>query len=57
MINYPVVQGTDNDTYLHTRFDKQWSASFGIDNLTNKKYWNFHPYPQRSYMAELKVSL
>lgn len=27
VINYPVVQGTDNDTYLHTRFDKQWSGS------------------------------
>ena len=26
VINYPVVQGTDNDTYLHTRFDKQWSG-------------------------------
>ena len=26
VINYPVVQGTDNDTYLHTRFDNQWSG-------------------------------
>lgn len=26
VINYPVVQGKDNDTYLHTRFDKQWSG-------------------------------
>ena len=29
----------------------------GIDNLNNYQFWNFHPYPQRSYMAELKVSL
>jgi iron complex outermembrane receptor protein len=38
-------------------FDKQWSAALGIDNLTNATYWNFHPYPQRSYSAELKFDL
>lgn len=31
-------------------------AAFGIDNLNNNKYWNFHPYPQRSYTAELKAN-
>jgi len=36
---------------------RQWTASFGIDNLNNYQYWNFHPYPQRSYMAELKFDL
>ena len=36
---------------------KQWTASFGIDNLNNYQYWNFHPYPQRSYVAELKFDL
>jgi len=41
---------------LH-RFDKQWSAALGIDNLGNEKYWNFHPYPQRSYSAELRFDL
>jgi outer membrane receptor protein involved in Fe transport len=39
------------------RIAKQWSAAFGIDNLNNYKYWNFHPYPQRSYSAELKFDL
>ena len=39
------------------RFDKQWSAAFGIDNLNNYKYWNFHPYPQRTFVAELKFDL
>ncbi|MES2939323.1 MAG: TonB-dependent receptor, partial [Pseudomonadota bacterium] len=33
------------------------SAALGIDNLNNAKYWNFHPYPQRTYVAELKVDL
>jgi iron complex outermembrane receptor protein len=39
------------------KIDRQWSAAFGIDNLNNDKYWNFHPYPQRSYSAELKFDL
>ena len=30
-------------------------AAFGIDNLTNTEYWNFHPYPGRTFVAELKV--
>ena len=37
--------------------NKQWSAAVGIDNLNNYQYWNFHPYPQRSYVAELKFDL
>ncbi|MDB5859488.1 MAG: TonB-dependent receptor [Ramlibacter sp.] len=31
------------------------AAAFGIDNVNNDRYWNFHPYPQRSYVAELKA--
>jgi len=45
------------DTRVLYRVDKQWSAAFGIDNLNNYRYWNFHPYPQRSYVAELKFDL
>ena len=33
------------------------TAAFGIENLSNDKYGNFHPYPQRSSMAELKFDL
>ena len=36
---------------------KQWSASGGIDNLNNAKYWAFHPYTQRTYSAELRFDL
>lgn len=39
------------------KIDRQWSAAFGIDNLNNYRYWNFHNYPQRSYSAELKFDL
>ncbi|WP_374568440.1 TonB-dependent receptor [Ideonella sp.] len=45
------------DLRLHWRITRQWSAAFGIDNLTNATYWNFHPYPQRSYSAELRFDL
>ena len=34
-----------------------YADGIGIENLNNYKYWNFHPYPQRSYMAELKFAL
>ena len=36
---------------------KQWAAAVGIDNLNNYKYWNFHSYPQRMLVAELKFDL
>ncbi|MBY0453362.1 MAG: TonB-dependent receptor [Burkholderiaceae bacterium] len=45
------------DVRLRYVVGKQWTASLGIDNLNNYKYWNFHPYPQRSYVAELKFDL
>jgi iron complex outermembrane receptor protein len=39
------------------RMDEHWSVAAGIDNLNNQQYWNFHPYPQRTYSLELKVDL
>jgi iron complex outermembrane receptor protein len=39
------------------RFGQHWSAAIGIDNLNNYKYWNFHPYPQRTLIGELKFDL
>jgi len=39
---------------VHWQVAKAWSASFGVDNLNNYKFWNFHPYPQRTFLAELK---
>ena len=43
------------DTRLRYQLDKETSFAFGIDNLNNYTYWNFHPYPQRTYHAELRV--
>lgn len=44
VINYPVVQGTDNDTYLHTRFDKQWSGggTLFVDYRMEKEFKGFN---------------
>ena len=45
------------DLRARYRIDKHMVASFGIDNANNYQFWNFHPYPQRSYVAELKIDL
>jgi iron complex outermembrane receptor protein len=45
------------DLRMRWAINRHWTAALGIDNLNNYQYWNFHPYPQRTYSAELKVSL
>ncbi len=45
------------DVRVRWRIDGQWSAALGIDNLNNYRYWAFHPYPQRTFVAELKFDL
>ncbi|MES3014100.1 MAG: TonB-dependent receptor [Pseudomonadota bacterium] len=45
------------DLRVRWQIARQWSAALGIDNLNNYQYWNFHPYPQRSYNAELRFDL
>jgi iron complex outermembrane receptor protein len=44
---------TTLDVRARWQINPQLAAAFGIDNLNNDKFWNFHPYPQRSYTAEL----
>ncbi|MCE4558151.1 TonB-dependent receptor [Roseateles cellulosilyticus] len=45
------------DVRVLWKITREWSAAFGVDNLNNYQYWNFHNYPQRSYSAELKFDL
>lgn len=45
------------DVRVRHQLSRQWTAAVGIDNLNNYKYWNFHPYPQRTLVAELKFTL
>lgn len=60
-VNGTAYQGTSPyftaDVRVRYQLSRQWSASVGIDNLNNYQYWNFHPYPQRTFMAELKYAL
>ncbi|MGL5004313.1 MAG: TonB-dependent receptor [Casimicrobium sp.] len=42
------------DARVRYQHSKQLVASFGIDNLNNEKYWAFHPYTQRMFVAEIQ---
>ncbi len=42
------------DTKFSYKFLKNLSASIGVDNLTDESYHVSHPYPRRTYIAELK---
>lgn len=45
------------DARLLYKVDKQWAVAAGVDNLNGYRYWNFHPYPMRTYHAELRFDL
>jgi iron complex outermembrane receptor protein len=44
------------DARARWRFAPGWSASLGVDNLTDEIYWNFHPYPRRTWIGELRYA-
>jgi iron complex outermembrane receptor protein len=44
------------DARIHYQFDKHWGAALGADNLNNRKYYLYHPFPQRTIYAELKYT-
>jgi iron complex outermembrane recepter protein len=54
-------QGTSayftTDLRVRWQINQQFSAAFGIDNLSGQQVWNFHPYPQRTFHAQLQFSL
>jgi iron complex outermembrane receptor protein len=45
------------DARVRYRFDRHWSAAVGVDNLNDRKYWAFHPYTQRTVVAEVRWDL
>ncbi|MDB5762982.1 MAG: Outer rane receptor protein mostly Fe transport [Herminiimonas sp.] len=57
-INPATYQGFEGyfvaDARVRYRFDSQWSAAAGIDNINNRKYFLFHPFPERTIYAELR---
>jgi iron complex outermembrane receptor protein len=44
------------DTRVRYRFDERLSAALGVDNLNDRKYFLFHPFPQRTYVADVKLT-
>ncbi len=44
------------DTKVSYKINKQFTLSGGIDNINNENYWIYHPFPQRTYMAQLKFN-
>ena len=42
------------DARMNYKITKQYTASVGVDNLNNDKYYAAHPMPQRTYHAEVK---
>ncbi|OOG42744.1 TonB-dependent receptor [Rhodanobacter sp. C05] len=45
------------DAKLRWRFAAQWTASVGVDNLTNEHYWVYHPYAGRTVFGQLRWDL
>jgi len=39
------------------RVNARWSLAAGVDNLLNRKYFLFHPFPQRTLVASAKLGL
>ena len=42
------------DTRAQWKIDRQWTLAAGVDNLNNYRYWNFHPYPGRTFQVEAR---
>lgn len=42
------------DAKVLYKFAKHWSASAGVNNITNEKYYTLYPYAQRNYLVGVK---
>lgn len=41
------------DSRVRYKVDNNWSVAAGVDNITNDKYWEYHPFPQRTFLMEV----
>jgi iron complex outermembrane receptor protein len=43
---------------IHARYqvDLHWAADLGVDNLGDRTYFEYHPFPQRTVVAKLSYS-
>jgi iron complex outermembrane recepter protein len=60
-VRYNTYQGFSEwfvvDSKVNYRVNENWNASFGVDNLLDRKYFLFHPFPHRTFLAGLKFGL
>ncbi|MEO7457881.1 MAG: TonB-dependent receptor [Gemmatimonadaceae bacterium] len=45
------------DARVTYRIDRHWTTSLGADNLFDRKYFLFHPFPQRTFVGSARYSL
>jgi iron complex outermembrane receptor protein len=45
------------DTHAHWRATDHWTLSGGVDNILDRKYFLFHPFPQRSFVLSAQYNL
>ena len=44
------------DAHVRYRINDHLAADVGVDNLNDRKYFLFHPFPQRTVLVDLKYS-
>lgn len=45
------------DARVTAKLTHQLEAGLGVDNLNNRKYFLFHPFPQRTFVGNLRYTL
>ena len=45
------------DARANYRVNEHWSAAVGVDNLLDRKYFLFHPFPQRTLVLSARFGL
>lgn len=43
------------DTHVHYQISRRVAAGAGIDNLFNERYFEYHPFPERTFVANLEL--
>ena len=60
-VRYNTYQGFSEwfvmDSKVNYRVNENWNASLGVDNLLDRKYFLFHPFPHRTFLAGLKYGI
>lgn len=44
------------DVRAQARVNDHCTIGFGVDNVFNRKYFLFHPFPQRTFVADVKLA-